>query len=60
MEPDLPQHDLIATYLNAREYYFATFLSHKEKFAARFKSVFNFFYLRNFLRSNICVSWYLV
>lgn len=43
MEPELPQHDLITTCVNASQYSFVTFPSHKEKFAARFKSVCNFF-----------------
>jgi hypothetical protein len=42
MENDLPQHDLIATCVNAHQYSFVTSVSHREKFSARFKSVFNF------------------
>ena len=50
MEPDLPQHDLIATCVDARQYSFVTFPSHGEKLSARFKSVCTFFYLKNCLK----------
>jgi hypothetical protein len=56
MEPDLPQHDLIAAFVNARQYSFANFLTHREKFAARFKSFANFFIPKILLEVEECMS----
>jgi hypothetical protein len=60
MEPDLPQHDLIAAFVNAHLYSSATFVP-TGKNSPRVSKASLIFLLKKCLKSkNVFMSWYLV